>query len=182
MTIALVGAPSQEAMAFRNQPRRRRLVIATVLGAIAIGVVSLSFAVTASAQESSPFTPDRLTGTLKAIKDRGAITIGYRENSIPFSFRDSRGQAVGYSIDLCAAIVEQVMDELGGTEVRVDYRAVTPENRFALLLSGEIGVWLDHQQSRAAQAGGVLAAYLRRRHKAAGQEGRFDQGSARSQG
>jgi glutamate/aspartate transport system substrate-binding protein len=113
-------------------------MIATMLWAIAIGVVSLSFAVTASAQESSPFMPDRLAGTLKSIKDRGAIAIGHRENSIPFSFRDSRGQAVGYSIDLCAAIVEQVMDELGGAEIRVDYRIVTPENRFALLLSGEI--------------------------------------------
>jgi ABC-type amino acid transport substrate-binding protein len=99
---------------------------------------ALGLALSAQAQESDPFTPDRLAGTLKKIKDRGVIYIGHRENSVPFSFLDPRGQPVGYSIDLCNAIVEEVIDELGGQEIRVEYRPVTPENRFALLRSGEI--------------------------------------------
>jgi ABC-type amino acid transport substrate-binding protein len=111
---------------------------ATLLRAAVLGVLSLGLIGAAASQESDPFTPDRLTGTLKKIKDRGAITLGHRENSVPFSFMDPRGQAVGYSIDLCNAIVEQVIDELGGAEIRVEYRTVTPENRFPLLMSGEI--------------------------------------------
>jgi ABC-type amino acid transport substrate-binding protein len=100
--------------------------------------LSLSLALTAVAQESDPFTPDQLTGTLKKIKDRGTITLGHRENSVPFAFLGPRGQPIGYSVELCNAIVEQVIDELGGLELRVDYRPVTPENRFALLAGGEI--------------------------------------------
>jgi glutamate/aspartate transport system substrate-binding protein len=100
--------------------------------------LSLSLALTVVAQESDPFAPDQRTGTLKKIKDRGAITLGHRENSVPFAFLDPRGQPIGYSVELCNAIVEQIVDELGGLELRVDYRPVTPENRFALLAAGEI--------------------------------------------
>jgi glutamate/aspartate transport system substrate-binding protein len=92
----------------------------------------------ATAQESSPFIPDQLTGTLKKVKDSGVVKVGYRENSLPFAFRGPGGQPAGYSIDLCNAIVEEMTDELGGLEIRTEYRPVTPENRFSLVLSGEI--------------------------------------------
>jgi glutamate/aspartate transport system substrate-binding protein len=98
----------------------------------------LGVALTAAAQESDPFTPDRLTGTLKKIKDSGIIKVGHRENSVPFAFLGPKGQPLGYSIDLCNAIVEQAVNELGEEEIRAEYRPVTPENRFSLLVSGDI--------------------------------------------
>jgi glutamate/aspartate transport system substrate-binding protein len=113
-------------------------MLATLYRAAAACALSLCIALTAAAQESDAFTPDRLTGTLKKIKDSGVIRLGYRENSAPFAFSDPRGQPVGYSIDLCNAIVEEVIDELGGAEIRVEYQVVTPENRFSVLLAGEI--------------------------------------------
>jgi glutamate/aspartate transport system substrate-binding protein len=100
--------------------------------------LALCLGFSAAAQESGPFATDKLTGTLKKIKDSGVIKIGHRENSLPFSFLDPRGQPVGYSIDLCHAIVEDIVDELGGLEIKIEYRVVTPENRFALLASGDI--------------------------------------------
>ena len=48
-----------------------------------------------------------LSGTLKKIKDTGTITLGYRENSLPFSYLNKRQQPIGYSIDLCREIVEE---------------------------------------------------------------------------
>jgi glutamate/aspartate transport system substrate-binding protein len=33
---------------------------------------------------------EELTGTLKKIKETGAITIGFRDSSIPFSYLDDR--------------------------------------------------------------------------------------------
>jgi ABC-type amino acid transport substrate-binding protein len=113
-------------------------VFTTLCRAMIVCVLGFSVALTAAAQESTAFISDRLTGTLKKVKDSGVITIGHRENSVPFSFLGAGGQPVGYSIDLCHAIVEEVIDELGGQEIRVEYRPVTPENRFALLTSGEI--------------------------------------------
>ena len=58
----------------------------------------------ASAQE--------LTGTLKNIKEAGAITLGFRESSIPFSYIDDNQKPVGYAIDLCYKIVDAVKKEL----------------------------------------------------------------------
>jgi ABC-type amino acid transport substrate-binding protein len=98
----------------------------------------LCAALAAGAQESPPGTVDRLTGTLKKIKDGGVVRIGHRENSSPFSFLDDAKRPVGYSIDLCLAIVEDVADELGAEELRVAYRPVTPENRFVLVQTGEV--------------------------------------------
>jgi ABC-type amino acid transport substrate-binding protein len=104
----------------------------------AVAACALCIALASFAQESPFGSIDRLTGTLKKIKDTGVVRIGYREASTPFSFLVDGKRPVGYSIDLCNAIVEDVSDELGGAELQVAYQPVTPENRFALLQSGDI--------------------------------------------
>jgi glutamate/aspartate transport system substrate-binding protein len=83
---------------------------------------------------------DRLQGTLKAIRDRGAVRIGYRASSAPFSSVDAQGRPAGYSLDLCNALVEDIADELGGIELRTELRPVTPENRFTMVVSGAIDI------------------------------------------
>lgn len=77
------------------------------------------------------------TGTLKKINDLGVIRLGYRENSPPFSFLAANGKPIGYSLDLCEVIVDEVAGELH-KEIRVEMRPVTPENRFELVRTGEI--------------------------------------------
>jgi len=77
------------------------------------------------------------TGTLKMVNESGVLRIGYRENSPPFAFLDSKGKPIGYALDLCAAAIEEIVAELRN-DVRVEYRPVTPENRFDLLNSGAI--------------------------------------------
>jgi ABC-type amino acid transport substrate-binding protein len=104
----------------------------------AIAACVLCFGLASFAQESPSGAINRLTGTLKKVKDTGVVRIGYREASTPFSFLVDGKRPVGYSIDLCNAIVEDVSDELGGAELQVAYQPVTPENRFALLQSGDI--------------------------------------------
>ena len=47
---------------------------------------------------------------------------------------------MGYSLDLCTALVEDIVDELGGIDVRIELRPVTPENRFALVASGDVDI------------------------------------------
>jgi ABC-type amino acid transport substrate-binding protein len=51
---------------------------------------------------------DLLTGTLKTIRDRGTILIGYRENALPFAFLNKGGQPVGFSVDICRGIAADV--------------------------------------------------------------------------
>ena len=79
-----------------------------------------------------------LTGTLKKIKDSKAVTLGYRESSIPFSYVDKAGEAIGYSIDLCNAVVDEITTELEGIEITVKYRKVTAESRIPAVRAGEI--------------------------------------------
>ena len=89
------------------------------------------------AQQSAPPFAVPYSGTLKKINDSGVLRIGYRENSPPFAFLDAKARPIGYSLDLCDIVVEEIIAELR-KDIRVGYRPVTPENRFDLLNSGAI--------------------------------------------
>lgn len=95
-------------------------------------------AVAAVALLATPAIAQELTGTLKKIKDSGTITIGHRETSIPFSYLDEKQQPIGYSMDICAAIVEEVKKELGVAQLTVKYNPVTPQTRIPLMANGTI--------------------------------------------
>jgi glutamate/aspartate transport system substrate-binding protein len=77
------------------------------------------------------------SGTLKRIDETGVVRLGYRENSPPFAFLDAKKKPIGYSLDICEVVVDEIAREVG-RELTVEYRAVTPENRFELVTSGAI--------------------------------------------
>ncbi len=79
-----------------------------------------------------------LTGTLKKIKDSKSVVLGHRESSIPFSYVNKVGEPIGYSIDLCNAVVDEVSKELEGVEIAVNYKKVTAETRIPAVQSGEV--------------------------------------------
>lgn len=79
-----------------------------------------------------------LTGTLKKIKDTGAITIGHRESSVPFSYLDDKQQPIGYAMDLCMKVVDAVKAELKLPNLKVNLQPVTSSNRIPLLQNGTI--------------------------------------------
>ena len=87
---------------------------------------------------SAPVVAQELIGTLKKIKDSGTITLGVRETSIPFSYLDDKQQAIGYSIDLCMAIVEEVKKELMMPTLMVKTNPVTSQTRIPLMANGTI--------------------------------------------
>ena len=79
-----------------------------------------------------------LTGTLKKIKDHGAITIGHREASSPFSFFDSNKQPIGYAIDLCLKIVDEVKAVLEKPDLTIKFSVVNAQTRIPLVVDGAI--------------------------------------------
>jgi glutamate/aspartate transport system substrate-binding protein len=79
-----------------------------------------------------------LTGTLKKIKDSGAVMLGYRASSIPFSYLNNLHEPIGYSIDLCNEVVKEIGSELEGVEIGVGYKLVRAETRIPAVRSGEI--------------------------------------------
>jgi len=75
--------------------------------------------------------------TLKKIDETQVVRLGYRTSSPPFAFLDAAKKPIGYSLDLCEIVVDEIAREVG-KELRVEFRPVTPENRFELVRSGEI--------------------------------------------
>src|SRR6476660_6631910 len=79
-----------------------------------------------------------LTGTLKNIKDTGAITLGFRDSSIPFSYLDDSQKPIGFAMDICYRIVDAVKKELKLDKLEVKLNPVTSSTRIPLLANGTI--------------------------------------------
>ena len=77
-------------------------------------------------------------GTLGKVKSSGAITIGHRDASLPFSYYDDKQQPIGYAMDLCHRIVDAVKGELKLPNLKVNYQLVTSANRIPLMANGTI--------------------------------------------
>jgi glutamate/aspartate transport system substrate-binding protein len=76
--------------------------------------------------------------TLKKIADSGAISLGHRESSIPFSYYDSKQQVVGYSHELMLKAVDAIKAELKRPDLAVKLVPVTSQNRIPLVLNGTV--------------------------------------------
>jgi glutamate/aspartate transport system substrate-binding protein len=114
-----------------------RLAAAGVLGVALLAAAALSVASTARAQVE-PTDPDTVSGTLARIKKTGVVRIGYRDASIPFSFLDRAGRPIGYSIDLCGAIVEEIGRTLDRDDLKVEFVKVTSEDRLDAVVDNRI--------------------------------------------
>jgi ABC-type amino acid transport substrate-binding protein len=79
-----------------------------------------------------------LRGTLKKVHDTGTVVIGYRESSIPFSYLNTRGEPIGYSIDLGRAIVDAMSNELNGQTLKIKFVPVTSESRIGAVKNAEV--------------------------------------------
>jgi glutamate/aspartate transport system substrate-binding protein len=79
-----------------------------------------------------------LSPTLAAIKQAHAVRLGYRESSPPFSFMDPSNRPIGYSLELCEAIVEEIGIEVDDANLRIDYVKVTSDDRIAAVVQGKI--------------------------------------------
>jgi|CXWK01.1.fsa_nt_gi glutamate/aspartate transport system substrate-binding protein len=87
---------------------------------------------------SGAVSAQELTGTLKKVKESGTLTLGIRETSIPFSYLDEKQNAIGYSIDLCAKIVEAVKAELKMPNLTVRQIPVVSQTRVPLVANGTV--------------------------------------------
>jgi len=95
-------------------------------------------ALAALAFVAMPAVAEELAGTLKKIRETGAITIGHRESSIPFSYLDDAQRPVGYAMDLCMKVVDAVKAELRMPGLKVNLQPVTSANRIPLMQNGTV--------------------------------------------
>src|ERR1700750_3386995 len=86
--------------------------------------------VAAAAFGVSQAQAEDLPGTWKNIKDPGAITLGFRDSSIPFSYLDDSQKPVGFAMDICMKIVDAVKKELKLDKLEAKINRVTWPPRF----------------------------------------------------
>jgi glutamate/aspartate transport system substrate-binding protein len=89
---------------------------------------------TASAQTSA----EGLSPTLANIKKTHVVRLGYRESSPPFSFMDPSNRPIGYSLELCEAIVEEIGIEVDDANLRIEYVKVTSDDRIPAVVQNKI--------------------------------------------
>lgn len=75
--------------------------------------------------------------TLAKVAQSGQITMAYRESSVPFSYLD-KGKPVGMAVDISNAVVEAVKKATGKSDLKVNWQAVTSQNRIPLLMNGTV--------------------------------------------
>ena len=78
--------------------------------------------------------------TLDRIKEARAITLGYRNDAAPFSFKDREGRVLGYSVELCARVATAVQKDLGLPEMRVLWTPLEAADRIAAVASGRVDI------------------------------------------
>ena len=89
---------------------------------------------------AAPAIADELTGKLKSIAASKTILIGYQKESIPFSFADTDGEPMGYSVDLCKRVAAGIQQQLELPKLDVKFVPLTPENRFEMVASGQVDI------------------------------------------
>ena len=101
-------------------------------------ITRTSFAILATTALTFTAQAQDLTGTLKKIKEVGAISVGHRDSSIPFSYLDDQQKPVGYAMDICAAIVDAVRVHLKLPALNVKFTPVTSATRIPLIANGTV--------------------------------------------
>jgi glutamate/aspartate transport system substrate-binding protein len=79
-----------------------------------------------------------LSPTLANIKRAHVVRLGYRESSPPFSFLDQANRPIGYSLELCEAIVEEIGVEVDDPNLKIEYVKVTSDDRIPAVVQNKI--------------------------------------------
>ena len=97
-------------MSHRSQQVLRGLSLWALLGPLLVSVAALA--------------PAAFAQTLERIAAAKTVKIGVRADARPFSYKDDKGEAAGYTVDLCREIAVDLKSHLGLDELTVEFVAV----------------------------------------------------------
>src|ERR1700682_3272418 len=102
----------------------------------------------ATAQTSS----EGLTPTPANIKKTHVVRLGYRESSPPFSFLDHSNRPIGYSLELCEAIVDEIGVEVDDANLKIEHVRVTSDDRIPAVTQNKIDLECGSTTANAERA------------------------------
>jgi glutamate/aspartate transport system substrate-binding protein len=76
--------------------------------------------------------------TIERIRQSNTINIGYRESSVPFSYLDDSKKPIGYSIDICNALVEAIKRDLKLPNLKMNMVPVQAPERIPFVVEGKV--------------------------------------------
>jgi glutamate/aspartate transport system substrate-binding protein len=101
-----------------------------------------------------------LSPTLAAIKAAHVVRLGYRESSPPFSFLDQANRPIGYSLELCEAIVDEIGVAVDDSNLKIEYVKVTSDDRIPAVVQNKIDLECGSTTANAERAKQVAFAPL----------------------
>src|SRR5947209_14100082 len=122
------------------------------LRSLLAGGLSLAACLLATAASAQTGGSEGLSPTLANIKNTHVVRLGYRESSPPFSFLDQANRPIGYSLELCEAIVDEIGVEVDDSNLRIDYVKVTSEDRIAAVVQNKIDLECGSTTANAERA------------------------------
>jgi glutamate/aspartate transport system substrate-binding protein len=135
-------------------------MVRTILAVVA--ATAAVFGIALAAEPSGADGDGGLDSVLANIKKTHTVRIGYREASLPFSFLDRSGRPIGYAIELCGAIVDEIgraVDEpakegdvVAIPGLKIEYVRVTSDDRIALMLAHKIDLECGSTTANAERA------------------------------
>jgi glutamate/aspartate transport system substrate-binding protein len=127
----------------------RRYMAAAIMLAAMVLMTTAAAAQTGGSEGLSP--------TLANIKRTHVVRLGYRESSPPFSFLDQANRPIGYSLELCQAIVDEIGAEVDDADLRIEYVKVTSDDRIPAVVQNKIDLECGSTTANAER--GKLVAF-----------------------
>ncbi len=76
--------------------------------------------------------------TIDKIRQSNTISVGYRESSIPFAYLDDAKKPIGYSLDICAQLIDGIKRELKLPKLAVNMVPVQAAERIPFVVDGKV--------------------------------------------
>jgi glutamate/aspartate transport system substrate-binding protein len=124
-----------------------------ILGrSLAAGGLWLAASLLTGAATAQTDGSEGLSPTLAAIRSAHVVRLGYRESSPPFSFLDQANRPIGYSLELCEAIVDEIGVAVDDSNLKIEYVKVTSDDRIPAVVQNKIDLECGSTTANAERA------------------------------
>src|SRR3954454_14074003 len=116
------------------------------------GVLLLAASLLVTAASAQTTDSEGLSPTLANIKKTHVVRLGYRESLAPVSVLDHAHQPVGYSLELCEAIVDEIGVEVDDANLKIEHVKVTSDDRIPAVTGNKIDLECGSTTANAERA------------------------------